>query len=331
MGNFLDSLTGGSGLAGSAFNTLVAGATGGFKDRPQWRDMQFMNDVTNRLWPDEIKRNQQFMQGMAPYEGERMYELAGWEGASQQKIAPYSAAAYNEYQNLTAGEDARRQTEKIQTMSQGLGMSPWELAGNSGGSVPLPSGDAPHASGSSPNQGQNQLGTYLQGVMPLKIAKIQAATQLMQTKMQTDTQLKSSGVTPQKGSVQEQQRLQIAAQTLQQESGAALAGAQTSAVHNDMFIKNLQTVISLLPDFETGVPGAKMRGKSGGGPILQALKQATSGYKDPDDALKNAISKLPTDRWKQLKPEVDALIKGAGQVGAGAADEVGKFLKSLID
>src|SRR5690242_9865393 len=126
--NFLAGLSGGGGgggdIASTLFNTLIAGASGGFKQRPQWRDLQFMNDATNRLWPDEIKRQGQFLQG----------------------IAPSQAMAYNDYQDRTYSEDTNRQINRIQQTGDALGMSPWEVTG-APGSSPLPTATLNQPSG----------------------------------------------------------------------------------------------------------------------------------------------------------------------------------------
>lgn len=170
MGDFLSSVGMGgdsAGLAGQAFQTMIAAATGGFKGRPQWRDLQFMNDAQNRLWPDEIKRQGQFLEGLAPSQ----------------------AKAYNTYQDSTYQADVDRKSQGLLSMAKQTGMTPWELAGEGGSAAPIPSmGEAGQ------QQGSSQLGTYLQGLIPLQVAKTQAATQLATTRMQTDTQKAVAGV-----------------------------------------------------------------------------------------------------------------------------------------
>ena len=101
--DFLEAL--GNSVASSGMNLITNWATGGFKGRPQWRDLEFMNDVQNRLWPDETKRQGQFLEGIAPSQG----------------------AAHNTFQDATYLKDMSRQAQGIKQMGEDLGMNPWEL------------------------------------------------------------------------------------------------------------------------------------------------------------------------------------------------------------
>lgn len=78
--------------APTAANFLSGLATGQFKGRPQWKDLQFMSDAATRLTPAEAGR-------------------------------------HNTFQDLTYGEDTTRQNERVLQTAETLGMSPWELTG----------------------------------------------------------------------------------------------------------------------------------------------------------------------------------------------------------
>lgn len=162
--NFLEGLGAGAGqAAGSGLMNLITGwATGGFKGRPQWRDINFMNDVQNRLWPDEIKRQGQFLEGMAPSQ----------------------ANAYNTYQDQTYQQDVSRQTAGIKSMADELGMNYWELTGQ-GGSAALD----PSAGSAGQQQGSSNMGQYLAGIIPLQQTKMQNAAMLQGKAMDNQTQL----------------------------------------------------------------------------------------------------------------------------------------------
>lgn len=97
IGQFLSGLTSGAGQAAGSnlVGTAISALTGGMKGRPQWRDISFMNDVANRLTPDE-------------------------------------AARQNKFLDITQPEETRRLTQRIKSMGTDLGMSPWELTGTPG-------------------------------------------------------------------------------------------------------------------------------------------------------------------------------------------------------
>jgi len=284
MNDFLGSLTQGAGNAvgGSLVGTAISALTGGMKGRPQWRDIEFMDDVATRLTPNEASRQNQFL-------------------------------------DLTHPEDTRRLTDRIKTLGKDLGMSAWELMGSQAGS-PLPSPQLPTSSGQG-TQG------FMHGLVPLQIAKLNASTALQTTKMQTDTQKAVAGVTPQKGSMQEAQIAATKAlQTLNELQGGLVIN-QTKAVSNETFLANLRILLDSLPSFSTSLPGVTMSGKSGTSPVLNALKEAVAtGYTHDDDALKKAVSNMPTDRTAQLIKEIEALARAGGHAVKQGQDFLGQML-----
>lgn len=161
MSDFLTGLSSGMGqsIGGSLPGIIASWATGGFKGRPQWRDLSFMNDVANRLQPDETKRQGEFLEGLAPSQG----------------------AAHNTFQDATYGQDTQRSIDRIKTTGEQLGMSPWELTGSNTSTTPI----APQGA-----QGDN----FMQTLTPVLIAKMNNQTALKQTAMQTQNALQLENI-----------------------------------------------------------------------------------------------------------------------------------------
>lgn len=308
MMDFLSKLFGGGsggGDMGGIFNTLVAGATGGFKDRPQWRDLEFMNDATNRLWPDEIKRQGDFLTGLAPSQ----------------------ASAYNTYQDSTYAQDTARQTDRIKSMSSSLGMSPWEITG-AGGANPLPS-----PGGAGQQQGSSRMPEFLQAIVPLQVAKQSNRTQLQIAKLNADTQ--RYAIDQQQGQ-SPMAKASIAAtgaitELHQVQKGQTIA--QTAAIKNETFLSNLRLAIELLPNFTTsanlGAGSVNMTGKSNTFPILNALRTANTGDSLNNEQIWEMVKGFDYNRTQQLINELDALAKAGGKLAGDAAKGVTNFLGSL--
>lgn len=289
---FLEDMTAATGLAGSIGSLLG-------KSQISNRDYDHAQNLADKGNPREIQRQGAFLEGLAPSQ----------------------ANAYNTYQDQTYTQDTQRQTDRIKSMSSGLGMSPWEITG-SGGANPLPSPQQSQGNSSASGQFMSQL-------IPLKIAKMNANTQLASTKMQTDAQMKVAGVTPQKGSVQEQQRLQAIAQRTLTDSHSVLAGAQTDAARNEIFLSNIRELLRTLPDTDISIPGLTMRGKTGADSILQAMKQGATGYQGNNESIAKAIEGMPKDRWQQMKREIEALAKGARHMADKAVSAGQDFLSNM--
>jgi len=319
--DFLKSLTGGGGdLAGGIFNTLVAGATGGFKGRPQWRDLQFMNDATNRLWPDEINRQGQFLEGLAPSQGKAM-----------ETMAPYQAGAYNRYQDQTFQQDTARQTGRIQSMSKDLGMSPWEITG-AGGANPLPS---PQMGGQSPGQGQNPMPAFLQGIVPLQLAKMQNSTSLRIAKMQNETQRYSIDQTQGQSPMAKQNIANGKANEILALANTELAGTQAGVAANGALMSTIQTFLQALPTTTINMGPISKTTKDGGSEVIKRL--GTFGAKTPSaQELANAIKSMPTNTWQAFRKDLTEAAKAvAGSVGdaynAIKNDTAHKFLNRMTN
>lgn len=283
---FLESLTAGAGEAvgSNIVGTAVGALTGAYKGRPQWRDIEFMNDVANRLTPDEASRQNQFL-------------------------------------DLTYGEDTRRLTERIQGMGKELGMSPWELTGTPS-ATPM---GAPQNASSEGRPAQAFMGQ----LVPLQIAKLNANTQLQTAAMQNDTQKQIAGVKPQKGSQQEAQvALTKAIEMLTYDQSAATQ-AQARLTQNTVFTNMIRIALDALPTTTTGLPGVTMTGKTGTFPILQGLKEASTGYKDDDAAFQKMLDQIVTSRAAQLKSELTALAKVAGDTAQSFGQSIMQFLPKM--
>lgn len=315
--DFLKNL-GGSGFIDTAFQTLIAGATGGFKGRPQWRDLEFMNDATNRLWPDEINRQGQFLEGLAPSQAKA-------QSTYLEGIAPAQANSYNTFQDATYGADTERQAGRVKEMASSLGMSPWEITG-SGGVTPVPAGalSSPMASGGS---GSN----FLSQMLPLKIAADQNKTALTKAAMDNRTavqleQMRQGGGELARSSV-EKNKAETAATKLTSRASADLMSTQAAVADNRAVLDTIHTLMEALPQQvidlgiirETSKPGAKA--------VLRLADQAPK-YPNVDE-LQKAIREMSETEWSGMRKDIleaASLIvqgaKGAGQLAKGAMDAV---------
>lgn len=328
LGSLFGGGSGGGGIAGNIFNTLIAGATGGFKGRPQWRDLQFMNDATNRLWPDEIKRQGQFLEGLAPS-----------QGAAMETLAPHQAAAYNTYQDATFGQDTARQTERIKSMASGLGMSPWEITG-AGGATPLPSPSGPAPQGA---QGRNPMPDFLSALTPLKIAEMSNKTSLMTAKMQTDTQRYIADQSTGKGGVARAQIEQAAAtvENLRQstktgEASANLIWTQAQAAENEIALNTIRTFAQYAGQTSMEFMGYKSTTTNNFPALLKLYQKMTNtaNLQGNQDNLSDLIRSMPADEWSKINRDIDRVAgmiqKGASDFVTGAGENIHNFLDSIV-
>lgn len=320
--NFLSGLsgTGGSNL----FNLLSGWATGGFKGRPQWRDLQFMNDAQNRLWPDEIKRQGDFLEGLAPSQGKAM-----------ETLAPYQAGAYNTYQNATFGQDTARQTERIKSMASNLGMSPWEITG-AGGATPLPSPSGPMPQGA---QGRSPMPDFLQGLMPLKIAEMQNKTSLMTAKMSNDTQRYIADQQTGKGGVAQAQIEQAAAtvENLRQSTKTGHASenliwTQAQAAENETALSTIRTFAQYAGQTSMEFMGYKSTSTNNFPALLKLYKQMTNTatLQGNQDHLADLIRAMPSNEWKQINKDIDQVVEIIAKRGSDMISGAGKAISDFM-
>lgn len=298
-GNFLGGFGEIAGLLGSL-------AAGGFKGRPQWRDLQFMNDAQNRLWPDEIKRQGTFLEGIAPSQGK----------------------AYNAYMDETYSADTARQTERMQTMAKSLGMSPWELTG-APAAAQLPPGP-------SQQQGQGQMSSFLQGVMPLQLAKLQALTQLQSTKMQTDTQKYVADQSTGKGQVatsqiaETAQRIKESASRidLNQIQGVSLY-SQVDKNNRDNIIATVRAIMDYQPQTSVGTGGLTTTQRENANAVLRLLGLSGTTAGANLQEIDKRISQLPPDQFARLKRLFRNIAEGTADMIDSAGKGIGDFLKGI--
>lgn len=308
--DFLGTLTAGMGQAtGAGLMNLITGwATGGFKGRPQWRDLEFMNDAQNRLWPDEIQRQGDFLEGLAPSQ----------------------AAAYNTQQDATFGQDTQRQIGRVKDMSSALGMSPWEITG-AGGANPLPS---PSGGG---QQGQSSLPQFLQALIPLEINKQNNATNMSIAKMQNDTAQRGQDVgaeTSRYGIDQAQGGGNLAkSQIAQIASTINLQDVQHSNGIRDLDLKQqqevigwMQAVLQAMPKDTLQLPGYTSTMTPGWQNVMKKFMEGQQRYAGDASSMQRALDALPPDDWNAVK---QAIIETA-KTGTGILNEgigaVGRFL-----
>lgn len=324
MDQFLAALSAGGQAAGGAASLLQLFGLGG-KDRPSWRDMQFMMDTSERLQPRQIALEGGFLEGMAPYQGN----------------------AHNAYQDTTFGEDTRRQTERIETMGADLGMSPWELTGGSAsGALPSPQANTSGASS----------GQFMSALVPLQTAKIQQQTQIAQALLSRQTALDTTKMQTNNGEVGKAQTLQTAAQTIltgaqtenanastenikqQTATGEAqenLLWTQSAAAENQMWLNSIAelakwagtTSVSLGPYSSTTTNNYPELVK------LYTELSNVSGLARQNEFITQYFRNMPKDQFarveKDAKRAAEMVLKMGGDAISGMGKGLGDFLKGL--
>jgi len=285
-------------VARTAMNLIGNWATGGFKGRPQWRDLSFMNDAQNRLWPDEIKRQGQFLEGLAPSQ----------------------AASHNTFQDQTFMRDVTRRTEGIKQMGSDLGMSPWELTGQGGAATPLPS------SPSGPSGGGGQMQSFLQGIMPLKLAQMQNATSLQIAKMQNQTQRYGIDMAGGQSDVSKKQIEQIAS-TIKLQDIQHSNGVKDLEVKNQgMVVQLMSAILQALPKDTLSLPGYTSTNTPGAQAVIAKLLKDNQQFPGDQQRLNQTLKALPPDEWNSVKLMIIEAAKKAGNVGGQIMDNIGSFL-----
>jgi len=309
------------------------------KDRPSWRDMQFMMDANERLAPRDIALQGQYLEGLAPAQ----------------------AGAYNTYQDATYGQDTARQTSRIQEMASGLGMSPWEITGSSG-AAPLPS---PSFGGS--NQGASKQ-EYMAQLVPLQIAKMNNETALATTAMQTMQQKYATDKTTGASIYGTDTAAATTRYTVDQTQGLSpKAKAEIEEIQSridlqvwqkansiqDLDIKQQNMLLSIMrialdasPKDTYSIPGLTTTQPAIWKQIFGVLKNENSDQLGWERAGADLLAKLPPDEFNDLKRwalgnaknignDIDAFFGGArkwlgGEAPGQMADEFGQFLQGLI-
>jgi len=316
---FLDAL--GSSISGGIGGAIGQGILGllGKKDRPSWRDMQFMMDTSERLAPRDIALQGQYLEGLAPAQ----------------------AGAYNTYQNETYGADTQRQIDRIKATGDQLGMSPWEVTGASG-AAPLPS---PSFGGGGQAPGR---GDFMSAMVPLKVAEMNNKTALAQTAMQTQAQERIASQQTAGGKLPEAQVVKTAAETLltnasvrkteqDEKTGMAQeaqAWAQQDFIRNNTMLASLDTLAKWAGSTKVNLPGIEQTTTNNYPALLQMYSALVDHGTDshPQDratAVQAYVAKIPPDQFRQLERDAKraarAALSLAGDTAKGFLDGVGKF------
>lgn len=317
---FLETLGTIGNIAGSVSSVMQMFGIGK-KDRPSWRDMQFMMDTSERLAPRDIALQGQYLEGLAPAQ----------------------AGAYNTYQNETYGEDTQRQIDRIKATGDQLGMSPWEVTGASG-AAPLPS---PSFGGGGQAPGR---GDFMSAMVPLKVAEMNNKTALAQTAMQTEAQKSIASQQTAGGKLPEAQLLKTAAETLlthastaetqqRERTGQAqenASWAQGDFTRNQTALASLDTLAKWAGTTKVSLPGIEQSTTNNYPALLQMYRAlqgvGTDSYPGQRaEAVQAYVSKIPADQFRQLERDAKraarAALSLAGDTAKGFLDGVGNFFK----
>lgn len=299
-GEFLAGL--GQGTGQSMVQAGIGALTGAYKGRPQWRDISFMNDVANRLTPDEAGR-------------------------------------HNTFQDLTYNEDTRRQsdrlltmgeaeTKRIQNMGAELGMSPWELTG-SGSSAPTAT-----LQGAPPNQ-DSSANKFLSAMSPTQTAALQAKTQLAIAAMQSQTAKDVANIQTAGGSLpQEQAKTQISTRTLQM-AQENLATAQNQAARNASVLQTVEQLFKMLPEQKITIGPYSVTSKKyfqglQGIVANQTHAQGTEGTQEDLQAkIGQYLLQIPANDWQIFRKDLDTAIKETFDLAGDTLQEGFQYLKGL--
>lgn len=305
MENFLAGIGGAGQMASSALPLIASWATGGFKGRPQWRDLEFMNDVTNRLWPSEIKRQGDFLTGLAPSQ----------------------AAAHNTFQDQTFLQGVGRETEGIKMMSENLGMNPWELTGQSGSATPIaPTPDEANAGSPMPQ--------FLQGLVPLQQTAMSNKAMLQAKAMDNSTQLQLERI--RQGGFDDTTGMGklTQAQIEQLENAADKLKSEEQQVDVQTINSVITTMAQFLPTQTANVLGNTLTTRPGGKELLAILTERGAFKLDETrEAVARVTAGMPPDMLKDLRKTLlraaEGLTAGAN-TGMDAIQGVGDWISDFL-
>lgn len=307
MPGFLDAVkSGGGDMANTLLNAGITAITGGFKDRPSWRDLQFMNDAQNRLWPDEIKRQGQFLEGLAPSQ----------------------AAAHNTFQDATYQAGVDRETAGIKSMAAGLGMSPWELTGQTGSAAPLPP-DAQQAQG-----GSGATSAFLQGIVPLQIASANNKAMLTAKQMDNQTALKLEGIRQGGFSEETGQGKKVSEEIDKLKSERDLVERNIRKATTEQVSGMIQTMAGIAPKQTLNVLGNTLSGTPGWKQFAK-LYQSEGAFatQEQADLFAKMMSQVPdgirASTNKALTDAADTIIKRGGGAVHWAAEKYDEVTGAL--
>lgn len=295
----------------TAFASMF-GTGGAFgKDRPSWKDLQFMADTDQRLQPQRTATTGAFLEGLAPYQ----------------------AGAYNQYQDATFQGDTDRHIGRIQQTGDALGMSPWELTG-AGGANPLPTqsfGDQQAPKG----------GEYMSALVPLQTAKMQTQAQLASTLINAETQKYTVDKTTNQqqyttdqqqggGQLAQSQIKQIASQIAVNDVTQAKAWTDVDVANQQMVLNLFDTIIKAAPKDTIQLPGFTSTSTPGWRDMAQILQNL--GFKAEQDHADRVkiLKSLPPDDWGDLKRGIINTAKTAGDMAGDAMKGIGDFLNGLF-
>jgi len=304
---------------GGAVSNGLSGLLGGASDRVRREDVEHNQNMADIVNPREIRRQSQFLTG----------------------IAPAQAEAYNTYQDATHAADTAREVTRLQTMAPVqaqtdlqymdtvyAGTSPWERLGSSA----APSISAPNPTSGAPQRATADVGSQFLPLITAQIAAdtqkqtamIAASSQQSIAKMQTDAQLKAVGIQTNDGKLPEAQTAVAAAQELQTLAQTDKTGAETEAIDQDMRIKAAEMISKLTPSEVIDLGVMRYEHKPGWKKILPLLT-AENGAGNRRSEIESVIKNLPADQWAGTRRDMLELAGMLGK-GAGALKNVGSFL-----
>lgn len=297
----------------------ISKAIFGRQDRMSNADFQHYQNLADSGNPREIARQGAFLEG----------------------IAPSQAAAHNQFQDATYAQDTQRATDRITQMGQDLGMSNWEIMGQSG-STPLPTPAAP----------QNNNGAFLSGMVPIKTAEIQAETQLKSTalnnltqleiaKLQSDTTRYGTDVGAEtsrtvamlqtaNGQVPISQVEMNAAQQLKMLDERDLIRTQDQAARNEMYVRSVLALAQLAGKTSIDMGFYKRDTVNGAKELSEILRMSHMSPLEIEDY----IRKMPYDEWAGLEQDLDEIVNmvlsASGKMAGGIGSGIGNFLQDLV-
>jgi len=246
-------------------------------------------------------------------------------------VTPAMADSHNQFRDKTYLADVAAQTVGIKDMAKGLGMSPWELTGQSTGGAPV-QGAPP----TDPQKGQHT--AHLAQLTPIVAAKManrtalqqtamQSGTALQQTKMQTDAQKSIAGQATDDGRLAKGQVTLAAAQTKATAAAQALSEA-TERRTNVGISSDVQKQILDLADMLYKLSptdtfeflGQKTTGPAAGKAIANMIQEMNKAGQNA--ATGKAQANIPGNNVGRLKQAVGDIAKSAYSEGA-------KFLKNF--
>jgi len=310
---FLASVASALGIAKSAKDLIKGAPSPVLSDKDNAKQQRHLNQNN----PQEINRQSKFLEGVAPSQARAQNTIT-------RDTAPVNAEAHNTFQDITYGEDTKRQKARLDTLYEGT--SPWERLGSSAAS-PLPSPQPRNTPGGQPNSGANPqfLAAMLGNKAQLDAAKINARTATNVATINADTTLKKTkmetGVGAESNNIK---RAELVIKRFVADHQKMRWAAMTQQERESNVLKTAKILADILPQEEVNLPWTKARRTKGWEKLASWLDSVPNDQKMARG--KNMPKNLPSSLIWAMYDDLNNMGKSTIEGAKGIGSTIGKFL-----